>query len=1045
MLIDGIALTEGSVISNMTVATGTTLPDVSTLATTGELFYKTGSTPGMYVYDGSAWTAVASSSSPVLDSSTLTGTVVPTATFTGNIIPTTSSTYDIGSAALKWKNIYVDTAHLSVNTLYLGDTPVLGTNAQTIVIKADVDQSMLIQTTGLGTTTMSSATSISVAATGTSGDVFLHADGTGGMVRLSANSDIRLTPGSGGNVVIYGTLKANSIDVSNTNGTSVSFSTSDALIDLNKNISGNGVGGSGLAGIEVWRGDQGASHFQMVFDESVQKFRVGMVGNLQTLATQPYVDAAITAATPTFSSLTGKPTTLSGYGITDAYSSSNPAAYISGNQTVTLSGDVTGTGATSITATLATVNSNVGSYGDTTNVGAFTVNAKGLVTAASSSAIAFPVTTVFGRTGAVTLTSSDVTTALTYTPLSDAGDTFNGNLTSNGTSKITGLPTPTVDSDAVNKAYVDAAVTGLTWKNTAAVATTANITLSGTQTIDGYAVQVGDRVLVKNQTTAAQNGLYVAASGAWTRSTDADTGLELDHATVFVEHGTAQADTGWTVSNSTTPVLGTDPVTWVQFNGASNITAGVGLTKSGNTISVALGAGIVQLPTSEVGIDLYTGGGLMLTLDGTASSTDSASQLSLGKVGTAGTYNTVTTDAFGRVTAGSNAAYLTGNQSITASGDATGTGTTSLALTLATVNSNVGSFGSTTQVPVVTVNAKGLVTAVSNSSIAFPVTSINDITGAITAAQISAAATTGYGFTPLSTVSWATPGTIGNTTPNTGAFTSLSASGVFTSSVATGTSPLVVSSTTLVSNLNADLHDGMQTATANTASTVVARDASGNFSAGTITATLSGTATNASYVNGTQQTSVFNAAPVACSMAASDSTYRGSIVIKSAATTAGDSNLAGITFWHDAYALKMGVRNDGVFGIGSWSRAAWSWYSDASGNMVAAGNVTAYSDPRLKENFTNITGALDKVQSLNGGSFTWKHGIPHTEVKAGKKDFGILANEVEAIMPEIVTDSINIDGEKYKTVSYEKLVPLLIEAIKELSAEVKALKAKIGE
>jgi len=163
------------------------------------------------------------------------------------------------------------------------------------------------------------------------------------------------------------------------------------------------------------------------------------------------------------------------------------------------------------------------------------------------------------------------------------------------------------------------------------------------------------------------------------------------------------------------------------------------------------------------------------------------------------------------------------------------------------------------------------------------------------------------------------------------------------------------------------------------------------------------------------------------------------------ASGAGDSNLAGVTFWNDAYAIKMGIRADGYFGLGGWSRAAWSWYSDPSGNMVAAGNVTAYSDPRLKENFQPILSPVQQISKLNGVYFDWKQGIKHTECKAGKRDMGVLANEVEEVFPEIVSESISLDGDTYKMVAYEKLVPVLIEAIKELSNEINILKGKIGE
>jgi phage-related tail fiber protein len=164
------------------------------------------------------------------------------------------------------------------------------------------------------------------------------------------------------------------------------------------------------------------------------------------------------------------------------------------------------------------------------------------------------------------------------------------------------------------------------------------------------------------------------------------------------------------------------------------------------------------------------------------------------------------------------------------------------------------------------------------------------------------------------------------------------------------------------------------------------------------------------------------------------------------ASGTGDAGLAMMSFLaQGTYGIKMGIRADGYFGIGGWSRAAWSWYTDPNGNMVAGGNVSAYSDPRLKENFKRVEKPLDILSKLDGGTFDWKHGFAHTQCKAGKHDYGILADQVEAVMPEIVTTSIEIEGESYRTVDYSKIVPVLIESTKELHAMILELKAEIAE
>lgn len=159
--------------------------------------------------------------------------------------------------------------------------------------------------------------------------------------------------------------------------------------------------------------------------------------------------------------------------------------------------------------------------------------------------------------------------------------------------RLTGLGDPQGAQDAVTKAYVDLVVQGLEPKQSVRAASTANIaTLSGPMTLDGVALVAGDRVLVKDQTTAGQNGIYVVAAGAWARSADADVWGELVSAYVFVESGTVNADMGYLATVDPGGTLGTTAITFVQFTGAGQILAGAGLTKSGNTLDVGAGTGI---------------------------------------------------------------------------------------------------------------------------------------------------------------------------------------------------------------------------------------------------------------------------------------------------------------------------------------------------------------------------------------------------------------------------------------------------------------------
>jgi hypothetical protein len=203
-------------------------------------------------------------------------------------------------------------------------------------------------------------------------------------------------------------------------------------------------------------------------------------------------------------------------------------------------------------------------------------------------------------------------------------------------------------------------------------------------------------------------------------------------------------------------------------------------------------------------------------------------------------------------------------------------------------------------------------------------------------------------------------------------------------------------------------------------------------------ATNATNSTNATYLSDTVQINVITTANVAGNMAKNDSTA--SFEVRGA-TGSGDTSMALMRFHSPgAYGTKLGLRSDGYFGLGGWSSNTWQWYVSSTGDMTAAGNVTAYSDPRLKEGFSKVQNPLGIIAQLDGGTFTWKQGYQHTAGKAGKLDYGILANQVEAVMPEIVSQSISIDGQSFKTVAYDKLIPVLIEAIKELKAEVDALK-----
>lgn len=280
------------------------------------------------------------------------------------------------------------------------------------------------------------------------------------------------------------------------------------------------------------------------------------------------------------------------------------ATALATGRTISITGDLTytspafdGTGNITATGTLANSGVSAGTY---TKV---TVDVKGRVT-----------------TGA-TASHSDLSA-----PTADV---------SWGSFKITSLADPVNAQDAATKNYVDSVAQGLDVKNSARAATTANITLSGLQTIDGISVIANDRVLVKNQTAPAQNGIYVVASGAWSRSLDADTWAELPSSFVFVEEGTVNKDTGWVCTVDAGGTLGTTSVTWAQFSGAGTYIAGNGLTLTGNTFDVVGTTNRISVAADSIDIDAnYAGQNTIVTLGTVTTGTWSATAIAATKGGT---------------------------------------------------------------------------------------------------------------------------------------------------------------------------------------------------------------------------------------------------------------------------------------------------------------------------------------------------------------------------------------------------------------------------
>jgi phage-related tail fiber protein len=293
-------------------------------------------------------------------------------------------------------------------------------------------------------------------------------------------------------------------------------------------------------------------------------------------------------------------------------------------------GSVTVSGGTGLTtsASLNTLTVNLdstavgaGSYGAADTVPTYTVDAQGRLTAASDVSVSIVHTQVSDFDAGVQANRLDQMSVPT------ADISLNNN-------KITGLAEPTGDTDAATKGYVDANAQGLDVKQSVLVASTGPLTLSGEQSIDGVSVTAGARILVKDQSSGSENGIYDVASGAWSRSADADESSEVNAGVfVFVEEGATNADAGFVLTTDNPITIDTTPLSFTQFSGAGQVVAGDGLTKSGNQIDVVGTANRIVVNANNV--DLATHG-------------------------TSGTYNGLTVDAYGRVSSFSTPTTLAG-------------------------------------------------------------------------------------------------------------------------------------------------------------------------------------------------------------------------------------------------------------------------------------------------------------------------------------------------------------------------------------------------
>jgi len=277
--------------------------------------------------------------------------------------------------------------------------------------------------------------------------------------------------------------------------------------------------------------------------------------------------------TQAWTTLTGTPTTLAGYAITDAA----PLTHVEAGGTA--HADVVAAGASGFMT-----------GADKTKLNGIAAGA----TANSSDAVLLARANHTGTQTSATI--SDLATVVKAYRL----DEFAAPITSlnAGSQKIINVGIPAASTDAANKQYVDDAVAGLSWKNEVRLASTANGALASAfangSTVDAVLLVTGDRLLLKDQTAQAENGIYVVqAAGSPIRATDADSANEINGAAVFVTNGTANGGQRFVCNTSGAITLGTTAITFVNFGGGISYTNGNGLSLTGNTFAVVQDVGII--------------------------------------------------------------------------------------------------------------------------------------------------------------------------------------------------------------------------------------------------------------------------------------------------------------------------------------------------------------------------------------------------------------------------------------------------------------------
>jgi hypothetical protein len=655
--------------------------------------------------------------------------------------------------------------------------------------------------------------------------------------------------------------------------------------------------------------------------------------------------------------------------------------------------------------------------------------------------------------------------------LPKAGGTMTGNLVLDAD--------PTASLQAATKQYVDTiAAAGIHYHTPARVEAPANLpstydngtsgvgatlTNSGTQVaivIDGIALSSSDRVLVYQQTDPAHNGVYtvttvgsVSTNWVLTRATDADSYGPSDPDALgqgdafFISAGDTGAGETYVMTTVGTITFGTTGIVFTQISATAIYSAGAGLTLTGQEFS--LNTPVASATALATGRTIGMTGDVVWTsaaFDGSGNVTGTATiQPNSVALGTDTTGNYVATGAVSGTGLSGSSSSEGGTFTVTSNATALNTASTIVArdgsgnFAAGTVTAAL-SGNSTTATALATGRTIGMTGDVVWTSASFD--GSGNVTGTATIQANSVALGT-------------------DTTGNYVAVGAVSGTGLSGSSSSEGGTFTVTSNAT----------------NANTASAIVARDGSGNFAAGTITAALTGNASTATTLQtartiggvsfngaaninlpgvnttGNQNTSGSSAS---CTGNAATATvlqtartiggvsFNGSANINlPGVNTGGNQNTSGtsaistaatVTTSSAASAFKVPFANTtasttGNYGLLQDSTATFTY--NPSTNVVEAGTFNTTSDISLKENICTFENAMDVVAGLRGVRFTWK--------KNGIKTVGLIAQEVEKVLPELIGTNADTG---LKSVSYANMVAVLIEAVKELKAEIEELKKR---